>query len=96
MKGGRQFRFATVSAFPPARRRDLVLRVAEAMAKRPSDLGEAYLKNQLERQVVALQRKRVPTFEIKRELRSFELAVRAELWRQIICPPIRNPPDDAA
>ena len=32
---------ATVSAFPPARRRDLVLRVALAMAKRPVGLADA-------------------------------------------------------
>jgi hypothetical protein len=64
-------RSATVSAFPPARRRDLVVRVAWAMAKRPPDLADAYLRNQLDRQGVSLQRKRVPACEIKRELRSF-------------------------
>jgi hypothetical protein len=96
MKTGRPIRLATVSAFPPARRRDLVLRVAVAMAKRPPDLADTYLRNQLDRQGASLQRKRVPAYEIKRELRSFESAVRAELWRQIICAPTRTPPDDAA
>ncbi len=83
-----QQRSATVSAFPPARRRDLVAEIAAGMAARPPEEAERYVKQQIRRQARALRRKQVSEQEIEREARHMESAVRAELWRQvIICPP---------
>jgi hypothetical protein len=56
----RAFKAAEVIAFPPARRRDLVVKVAAQMAARPPHLADAHLRRQLERQGRVFRRKCVP------------------------------------
>jgi hypothetical protein len=57
------------------------------MAARPAELAEKHLQQQIQRQIGILQRKQVPKNDIEREVRAMESAVRAELWRQVLCPP---------
>ncbi len=73
--------------FPLARRRPLVTKAAGQMAAaRTAELAEKLLQRRAARLARALRRQRVPDASIGRELRAFELAVRAELWRVLFAP----------
>src|SRR5262245_35579088 len=75
---------ARPALFPPARRQDLVRRLAEQMAARTQAAGDAHLRQQLEYQLRVLRRKGIADDISRRELRRLEYAVRAELCRLVI------------
>ena len=76
--------------FPLARRHDLVLRLARQMAARLPDDAEQHLQQQLQRQATVLRRKGIQNATVVAQVRSFELAVRTELWRFVLVPPQPN------
>ena len=77
--------------FPLAQRRSLVLRLATQMALRQPSDAQRYLEQQLRRQIAALHRRRVSDRVVERESRALESAVRAELWRLVLSPPLTPP-----
>ena len=79
---------ARIIAFPFARRRGLILRLAEQMVAQAPAAAQKYLQQQLRRQIGALHRKQVPDRTVEREIRALESAVRAELWRLVLSPSV--------
>src|SRR5262245_23560180 len=81
----------TFIPFPLARRRPLVTKLAgEMAAARTAELAEKLLQGRSARLARALRRQRVPEDRVGHELRAFELAVRAELWRVLFAPRLRR------
>jgi hypothetical protein len=80
-----------IVVFPLVRRRAVVVKLAAQMAARPMALAERYLQQQLSRQIGALHRKGVRDRVVEREVVALESAVRAELWRLVLTPPITPP-----
>ena len=72
-----------VVAFPFARRRGLIVRLARQMAARGSAEAEEYLQQQLRRQIAALHRRQVSDRAVEQEISALESAIRAELWRLV-------------
>jgi hypothetical protein len=70
-----------VVAFPFARRRGLIVRLARQMAARGSAEAEEYFQQQMRRQTVALHRRQLSDRAVRQEMGALESAVRAELWR---------------
>jgi hypothetical protein len=77
--------------FPLARRRALILKLADGMATRPLAAAEKYLQQELRRQINVLHRKGCPDRVVEREVRALESAVRAELWRFVLTPSLTPP-----
>jgi Family of unknown function (DUF6074) len=78
---------STFIPFPLSRRRPLVTKLATEMAvARTAELAEKLLQGRSARLARALRRQCVPEDMIGHELRAFELAVRAELWRVLFAP----------
>ena len=71
-------------AFPLARRRDLVRRLAVQVIARPPEKAERHLEAQLRRQGKALRDKGVADDVVGRELSQLVSAVRREVWRAIL------------
>jgi GTP-sensing pleiotropic transcriptional regulator CodY len=72
--------------FPLDRRHDLVTRLAAQMlARSPSDANK-HLVVELERHRRILRRRGFADSVIAAQIRALESAVRAELWRVVICP----------
>jgi hypothetical protein len=88
-------RTAAILAFPIARRRDQVRALAAQMLARPQEQAQKHLEFQLRRKLNTLRKKQVPEDVALREVRCFESAVRAELWRLVLTPPQPNPGDAA-
>jgi hypothetical protein len=86
-------RRARVIPFPLALQRPLVLKLATNMAARVPWRAEKLLNAELERLIDALHRQGVSDSAVEREVKAFESAIRAELWRIVLLPPS---PDDAA
>lgn len=80
-----------VLAFPLARRRDLVKKLAEQMLARPSKEAERHLGFELERHRRILRRRQLTDRVVNAELRAFEGAVRNELWRRVFASPATPP-----
>jgi Family of unknown function (DUF6074) len=71
--------------FPLARRRGLVLKLAEQMASaRTGDLAELVLRGRAAKLSRALQRSGMGQDSIAAELSALETAVRAELWNVVL------------
>ena len=66
--------------FPSVRRIGSIRKLARLMASYSVDGAEHMLTTKLNAQSKAMVRRQIPPDVIARELRSFELAVRAELW----------------
>jgi hypothetical protein len=77
---------ADLIAFPIVRRRELIAKLAAQMLARPPDVAEKHLQVQVRRQGHALRRKQLPEDQVLRQMRAFEAAVRAALWRNILTP----------
>jgi hypothetical protein len=75
---------AKMIPFPLRQRRPFVEKLAEQVASREADAGEAHLLQQLARQREVLRRKGVSEVAIERELRALATAVRTELWRLLL------------
>jgi hypothetical protein len=58
------------------------------MAVRAPVFAEKHLEQQLERQAKAMRRRQVSDSDVGRELPALEFAIRAELWRQVLYPPL--------
>jgi hypothetical protein len=86
---------ARIALFPLARRRALILQLANGMASRPLAAAEKYLQRELRRQINVLHRKGCSDRVVEREVRALEWAVRAEVWRVVIAPPSLTPPGAA-
>jgi hypothetical protein len=78
---------ASLIAFPIVRRRELIERVAEQMLARPAGLAEKHLASQIRRQASAMRRRQITEDAITGQMRAFESAVRAVLWRLVLTPP---------
>jgi hypothetical protein len=72
--------------FPQIRRRRFILKTAQRLAGAPSKTAEKLLAATLRLQAEAMVRKQIAPDLIEREYRALELAIRAELWRQVIVP----------
>jgi hypothetical protein len=77
---------AELIPFPLGRRRDLVGKVAEQMLSRPLREAELHLREQMGRQIRAMQRKGFRDHVVEREVRSLEAAIRTELWHLVLRP----------
>jgi hypothetical protein len=80
-----------VVAFPFARRRALILRLARQMVARAPAEAEKYLQQQLRRQIAALHHRQVSDRLVEQEIGTLESAVRAELWRLVLTPSLTPP-----
>jgi hypothetical protein len=76
-----------VVPYPLARRRDLVLRLAEQMAVRAPGAAEKHLAQQIKRHVAILQRKGVDSLVIEEQTRALKSAVLSELFRVVLTRP---------
>jgi hypothetical protein len=79
---------ASVIPFPADRRRAFVRRQAAQMAKMSRDGASAYLREQLMIQGQAMRRKGIDDAAIGATLRTLESAIRSEMFRQILTPPL--------
>jgi hypothetical protein len=86
VSNGPAARNARLLAFPLARRRDLVTKLAGQMLARSPTEAERHLLFELERHRRILARRQLSTDVIEAQLRSLEGAVRAELWRAVMTP----------
>lgn len=66
--------------FPSTHRIGVIRNLARAMASYSETGAERTLAMQLERQHEAMLRKGIAPEIVQRELRAFELAIRAQLW----------------
>jgi hypothetical protein len=78
---------ARILAFPLARRRDLLKKLAEQMLARSPKDAERHLSVELERHRRILRRRQLTDRVVHAELRAFEGAVRHELWHRVFTPP---------
>jgi len=69
-----------IMPFPSVRRIGFIRKLARLMAQYSADGGERTLAAHFNAQYTAMLRRGLPSEVIKRELRSLELAVRAQLW----------------
>jgi Family of unknown function (DUF6074) len=79
-------RRAILLAFPLARRRDLVKKLAEQMLARSPKEAERHLGFELERHRRILRRRQLADSTIEAELSAFRYVVRNELWRIVMAP----------
>jgi hypothetical protein len=77
---------AVIVPFPLSRRRQLVARCAARMIELDAAAAEKHLQRQVERQREAMHRRSIDQRQIGAQERSFEAAVRAELWRAMLAP----------
>jgi hypothetical protein len=75
---------AEVFVFPVTRNRSKVRRTAAFMASVPERHGEGHLREQIRRLREGLTRRGVPAPLVEQECRSYEVALRAELWRIVL------------
>jgi Family of unknown function (DUF6074) len=84
---------AKIVPFPLARQRPLVVKLADRMAAELPARAEKVLRTELHRRIDALHRRGFSDAAVEREVRALESAIRAELWRIVLMPPL---PDGAA
>jgi hypothetical protein len=89
---GRRYR-AKLIPFPLAQQRPLVVKLAACMAAKVPARAEKMLNTELQRRIDALHRQGLSDSAVERQVKAFEAAIRAELWRIVILPPS---PDDVA
>jgi Family of unknown function (DUF6074) len=82
-----------VVPFPAARRVGSIRRMAHMLASYSAEGAERAITAPLQQQYAAMVRKGIAPEVAKREVRSFEAAVRAQLWRFVI---LRDGGGDAA
>jgi hypothetical protein len=83
---GRRHR-ARIIPFPLAQQRPLVVKLAAEMASRRPWRAEKMLNAEMERRIDALHRQGVSDSAVERQVKAFEAAIRAELWRIVLLPP---------
>jgi hypothetical protein len=74
-----------VVAFPFARRRGLILRLAGQMVARKPAKADRYVREQLRRQIAALHLRQVSDRAVEKEIGALESALRAELPPSLRC-----------
>ena len=79
---------ASIIPFPADRRHAFVRKQAAQMAKMSRDGASAYLREQLMIQGQAMRRKGIDDAAIGATLRTLESAIRSEMFRQILTPPL--------
>ncbi|MGE0037349.1 MAG: DUF6074 family protein [Xanthobacteraceae bacterium] len=79
-----------VIPFPMSRRHALVHKLARQMLDRSPVEAEKHLTLELSRHERVLRRRRFPEDVIASQVKAFECAVRAVLWRLVISPPPRS------
>lgn len=77
---------AALIVFPITRRPKLIERTAAQMLARPPDLAEKHLAVQIRRQASAMRRRQLGEDAIGAEMKAFESAIRAALWRLVLTP----------
>jgi hypothetical protein len=75
-----------VLAFPRARDLNFVRRQAARMANLNEDAAKQYLLRQLHVQRETMQRRGVAAYSIDKNLDELEIAIRNELWHELISP----------
>ena len=88
-----QRRRAKIIPFPLAAQRPLVTNLAAELAAQLPARAEKTLRAELQRRIDALHRQGLHDAVVERDVRAFESAIRAELWRIVLVPPT---PDGAA
>ena len=88
-----QRRPGRIIPFPLAQQRPLVVKLAACMAAKMPARAEQMLNTELQRRIDALHRQGLSDSTVERQVKAFEAAIRAELWRIVLLPPS---PDDAA
>jgi len=84
---GRRHR-AKIVPFPLAHQYPLTMKLAKLMAAQlPAD-AEKTLKAELHRRIEALHRQGLSDTFVECQVRAFEAAVRGELWRIVLLPPL--------
>jgi Family of unknown function (DUF6074) len=89
----RSRRRAKIVRFPLARQQPLVTKLARQMARQIPARAEKTLHREFQRRIDALHRQGLSDQAVEREVRAFESAIRAELWRLVLLPEL---PDGAA
>jgi Family of unknown function (DUF6074) len=79
---------ARMLAFPLNRRSALVRKLAAQMLSRSPAEAEAHLAFERRRHRRLLTRRQIPAAEIDVQIRALQAAVRAELWRLVMAPPL--------
>ena len=77
---------AEIKPFPLARRCAFIRRHAARMAASSSSTAEKHLAYQLQVQAETMVRRGIAQDLVKAQIRSLELAIRAELWRLVMQP----------
>jgi hypothetical protein len=77
---------ALVIPFPLARRRRLISTTVARIALATSATGERYLAQALHVQAESMLRRGIPPDVVAGQLRAFEGAVRAEVWKRSFTP----------
>jgi len=77
---------AIIVPFPSVRRRPAICRCAAYMAQLDANGAEGHLKAQLTILERRLRKAGLADEVIQTERKAYELAVRAELWRQVLTP----------
>ena len=75
---------ALILPFPIIRRRGFAEKQAVTAASFNERSGERYIARQIETQRDVMRRRGINEVIIDREMKSFEVAIRAELWRLIL------------
>ena len=77
---------AELIPFPLTRRRIFIRRAAERLANASPTTAEKLLAHALQQQADVMTRRGLESSVIAREIRSFETAIRAEVWRLMFSP----------
>jgi hypothetical protein len=77
---------AHVLPFPRLRDRNYVLRHAARMAAVSERAAEKHLATQLDVQRATMARRGIASELIEKQIHALELAIRCELWREILTP----------
>ena len=89
---GRRHR-AKLIPFPLAQQRPFVVKLAARMAAQVPARAEKTLNAELQRRIDALHRQGLSDSIVERQVKAFEAAIHAQLFRIVLLPPS---PDDAA
>jgi Family of unknown function (DUF6074) len=81
---------AKLLPFPAARRTGEIRRLAEQMQQYSRELGEAHLKEQLQRKAAAMRIRGLTERQIREQIKALEGAVKGQLWQRTFEPSARG------
>jgi hypothetical protein len=83
---------ARIIRFPLSRQRPLVMKLAQRMAVQGPARAEKTLRLEMDRRIDALHRQGLSDRTVELEICALESAIRAELWRLVLLPPVPDEP----